>query len=121
MQQILLVEDDPSLGTILNVALQFVERELEIIHITDSDEAIAYIDANVYHIALFILDIRLPGQATGLDVARYARDLNSTAPIIVTSAFNNPTFAVLQEIQAQWIPKPWDMETFIADVLRLLM
>lgn len=106
------LEDDGPLREILRVAFQAANPNIDLHQFIDSDAALAYIQKNVNDIQLFVLDIRVPGQMDGLELAEKIRELNAPAPIVLTSAFTAPAREKLTQLRCEWFPKPWHiMET----------
>lgn len=104
---VLHLEDDKRLSEILKVALRSAEPNIRVIHFADSDQLVDYFIENAKTIDMFILDIRVPGEYDGIDVARFIRRYPSDAPIILTSAYQVPEPAIIKELRAEWQPKPW--------------
>jgi DNA-binding response OmpR family regulator len=107
MVQVLHLEDDIRLREILQVALRAAEPNLELKQYINSNDAVAYLEQHVHEIDLFILDIRVPGQFDGLEVAQMIRNMQCGAPIILTSAYQPPSPNLLMELNSEWYPKPW--------------
>lgn len=101
------LEDDIRLREILQVALRAAEPDIVLKQVSTSQEAIEYINKNCTEIDLYILDIRVPGDKDGVDVAYHVRNLQCMAPIILTSAYQSPQTSVLTALKAEWYPKPW--------------
>lgn len=101
------LEDDGPLREILKIALSTADPKLNIKQFISSDEALQFIQANLDTIALFVLDIRVPGDVDGIGVAEKIRALGSTRPIVVTSAFRKPKQDTLAHLNITWMPKPW--------------
>jgi DNA-binding response OmpR family regulator len=72
--------------------------------------------------ALIVTDIKMPG-ADGIHVIRRIRDtacLENT-PIVVTTAFGTGTATFSLQLGANaYVPKPIDLDSFVATVKRLL-
>ena len=86
----------------------------------NSDDVIAYADSEWRNITLFILDVRVPGARNGLEVARYLREIGYTGVIVVTSAYEPPSAALLEELNIHYFRKPWEMPETILSILSLV-
>jgi CheY-like chemotaxis protein len=104
---VLHLEDDKRLSQILKVALRSAEPGIQIVQFEESNPLIDYFIEYGKNIDMFILDIRVPGDYDGIDVARFIRRYPNDAPIILTSAYQRPEREILQELKAEWQPKPW--------------
>lgn len=104
---ILHLEDDGPLREILKVALEAVAPVMQLKQFTDSDSALAYVEAHKLDLDVFILDIRVPGSMDGLGVARQIRAMGCPGSIVITSAYRQPDPKLLQELNCRWFPKPW--------------
>src|SRR3954464_14010142 len=81
------VEDESQFRSILGLAFQAAEPDIRLCQFASGDDALPYIQANAQHIDLFVLDIRLPGSMTGVQVAEHIRALNCPGYIVLTSAY----------------------------------
>ena len=111
------LEDESPLREILRVALVAAVPDANLIQFINSDEMVAYVEQHKDDIDLYILDIRVPGKLDGVGVAYKIRELGGEGVIAITSAYNGPNKAQLQELDCQWFPKPWH----IMDVLEKLI
>jgi DNA-binding LytR/AlgR family response regulator len=85
------------------------EPELDFQQFISGDEVVAYIKDQIDSISLYILDIRVPGELNGLDVAKAIRKMGSERPIILTSAYDKPDSKLLSALDCIWMPKPWHL------------
>jgi len=108
-QHVVHVEDDKPLRQILELALRAVEPTIDLHQFVTAEEAIPYIDLHAQHIDLFVLDIRLPGTLTGLQLAQKIRDLTCPGYIVLTSAYNMPGADLLKALSAEYFSKPWHL------------
>lgn len=104
---ILHLEDDKLLSEVLREAIQIGDSSVEITHFDNSDDAATYLEKHLSEIHLFVLDIRVPGQFDGLQLAQKIRALSTTHRIVITSAFRPPHQDLLTTLNAEWIAKPW--------------
>jgi DNA-binding response OmpR family regulator len=108
-QHVVHVEDDKPLRQILDLALRAVEPSIDLHQFITAEEAIPYIGSHWQGIDLFVLDIRLPGEINGLQLAQKIRDLNCPGYIILTSAYNMPSDTILRTLTAEYYAKPWHL------------
>ncbi|MEM9954928.1 MAG: response regulator [Chloroflexota bacterium] len=101
------LEDEGPLREIMKIALESASPNLTMQQFIDSDSALDFIENNLDKINLFLLDVRVPGGLDGMGVAQKIRDLGSTRPIMITSAYRKPKKAQLDACEAQWMAKPW--------------
>lgn len=107
MTMILHLEDDGPLREILKIALSAPDPTVEVQQFITGDEVVAYAQAHLDKIDLFVLDIRVPGSLDGVAVARKLREMGAKRPIILTSAYRKPVGDVLDELDCKWLSKPW--------------
>ncbi|MBE0689490.1 MAG: response regulator [Anaerolineae bacterium] len=81
------LEDEIALLEGMRFVLEEIEPEAHVTQFAKSDTILDYIDEHCNEIALFILDIRVPGPVDGLGVARHIRKIGCHAVIIITSAY----------------------------------
>jgi len=104
--KILLMEDDPVLGDIIqDYLLQYYITHRAF----DSAEAQEFIDDESYD--LFIFDINVPGK-TGIELLEELRTFNDTTPAIIITAYND-TSHLQKSFDAgahDYIKKPFELE-----------
>lgn len=101
------MEDEGPLREIMSIVLSTAEPSLKLQQFVDSDSAVAYIKEHLDEISLFLLDVRVPGELDGMEVASKIRELGSSRPIVITSAYRRPKKTELDELKADWMAKPW--------------
>jgi nitrogen-specific signal transduction histidine kinase/DNA-binding NarL/FixJ family response regulator len=111
------LEDDLHLFNIFRVALQAVKPDLKIVQFTDAEQLLKYVLRAKNPIDVVILDIRVPGSLNGIQVAQQIRKMQYPVNIIITSAYSAPERRVLSEIDAHFIPKPWNIPAMISQIL----
>jgi DNA-binding response OmpR family regulator len=82
MKRILLVEDDPNLGMLLQEYLQ-LKGKFEVVLCTDGDEGLRAFTKQTYD--LLILDVMMP-KKDGFTLGKEVRKINSHVPIIFATA-----------------------------------
>jgi two-component system OmpR family response regulator len=114
--RILVVEDDPSMRTLLLRVLR--ENGYEATSARDGREMNAVLSSATFD--LILLDVMLPGKS-GLDLCRETRQ-HSTVPIIMVSAHGDEIDRVLGlEMGADdYVPKPFGAKELLARIRALL-
>ncbi len=118
MVHIFHLEDDNSLRDILKVALGAADSSVQLKQSPNSDDAVQYIREHLEDIDLFVLDIRVPGELDGMQVAEVIRELGLTAPIVVASAYEKPSESLFSSLSCEWMPKPWDLDIMLGLLTR---
>ena len=83
-----------------------------------AERALAYLETSANHLALILLDLRLPGRVSGIDLrARQLADpLLATVPTVVVTACE-PDAHVRAELRpAAWLEKPFRGQQLLAEV-----
>jgi signal transduction histidine kinase/ActR/RegA family two-component response regulator len=83
-RRLLLVEDDPVVGTVMAAALE--DLGYSVIRAFSADEALVLL-ARGEPIQILFSDVVMPGALNGLDLAREARRLRPGLPILLTSGY----------------------------------
>ncbi len=111
--QVLLVEDDISLASGLQLA--FKKEGITINHVTKGQEAIHVVET--FPPDIMVLDLGLP-DIDGLDVISYLRKQNISLPIIVLTARGSIEEKVtgLDSGADDYLAKPFDMDELLARV-----
>jgi DNA-binding NtrC family response regulator len=113
------IEDDKPLKEILKVTLEAAEPKLNLNQFISGDEALPYIQQNLENIDLIIVDIRLPGNMNGIQIAEHIRQLNYKGNMVLTSAYSRPNSTTLKQLQSDFYPKPWHILDITNKILRL--
>jgi len=114
------LEDESPLREILRVALIAAVPNANLKQFIDSDEAVAYIEANAEDIDLYILDIRVPGSMNGVEVAHKIREFGAPGVIAITSAYRAPDKSELDALKCEWFAKPWHIMEVLDKLLPLI-
>lgn len=77
---VLIVEDDPSIQSIVEDALK--EGGFETAIATSAEEAVTLIKGKVMSFRALVTDINLSGRMTGWEVAKQAREIDPEFPIV---------------------------------------
>jgi len=115
-QRILVIEDDPALGRVLNDNLTF--EGFEVRTVREGRAALALIDA--FAPALILLDIMLP-DCTGFDLCSRLRANRSTSIIMLTArGQKSDKIHGLRLGADDYVTKPFDLEELLARVHAVL-
>ena len=115
--KILIVEDEQHIADGLRFNLEADGYEVEVAH--DGETALDKLDGSTFD--AIVLDIMLPG-IDGFTVAKTLRDKKNFTPILMLTARGRPE-DVLRGFEAgtdDYLPKPFDLEIFIARLKGLL-
>ncbi len=113
------LEDERPQQEILKLAIDVTIPQVKLYQFVRGDEVLPHTLQHKDVIDLFILDIRVIGSLSGLQVAKKIRDYHCTSPIILTSAYMQPNQDLLRLLQCQYVPKPWSLEQMINSIMKL--
>ena len=116
MPIVLLVEDDPAVRKLVELAL--AERGLQVRAVADDRAAQRVIEREAAQIAVLIADVHLGASATGYDVAQRARRLNPRIEVVYITgrSLDVDRFGVHGGVL---MPKPFDIDN-LGDVVEAL-
>ncbi len=117
--KVLVVDDHPLVREALRQVLTVFDNNVELIEAASASDALA-VAAQLDHIGLTLLDIKLPG-GCGLDLLRELRARCPAAPIVVISAVDDAD-TIIEALDAGamgYIPKTSPREVLVA-ALRLV-
>lgn len=117
MQKILVIEDDPDIGMMLKMMLEFKGYTVTV---SERPEFVNEILAESSP-SLIIMDMLLSG-ANGLDICNTIKSSNTTShlPVIMISAHPHAQKACLEAGADDFIEKPFEMDTLLSKVTRLV-
>ncbi len=117
MKRILIIEDDPDIGDMLDINLSDEGFVVEIA--TNGVDGLNRLKAQAYD--LLLLDLMLPG-IDGLEICREVRRMQHYQPIIILSAKSAETQRILGlELGADdYLTKPFSLHELIARIRALL-
>ena len=117
IKTVLIVEDDADLGEAL---VQVLKEETSYQGILVSDGFAALLTVRRVHPDLFVLDYHLPGMngLTLIDHLRTTKGCEQT-PIMLMSA--DPPWAQIAQRQLLALPKPFELDTFLRLIKKLLI
>src|SRR5271165_7389370 len=115
--KLLLVEDDPMVGSLLQTALIDAGYNVELCEDAECGE----VALKVQDYDAIVLDVGLPGRS-GLDLLKSMRRAKSEVPVLILSAKVAPTDRVLGlDLGADdYLVKPFDLDELLARVRALL-
>jgi DNA-binding response OmpR family regulator len=119
MTYVVHLEDDEPLREILKVAFHATDPKVNLQQFISGDEVVDHLKANLESIDLFVLDIRVPGSIDGLSVAQKIRELGSSVPIILTSAYRPPGKEKIEALGLEWMSKPWHIMELAQRLVKL--
>lgn len=114
--RICLVEDDPTIREILGKKLSQASYEVE------SFSAAEALGGQFSHFDLFILDVLLEGEKSGLDLCEEIRKASPEVPILILSALSEPQNRIegLRLGADDYLGKPFEMEELLLRVSGML-
>jgi CheY-like chemotaxis protein len=108
--RILVVEDDPSIADVLEMAL--TDEGFEVVHVADGAAALA--EAMRTPPTLILLDMRMPVMDGPQFAAAYRQSPPPHAPIVVLTASRDAVSAA-EEVEADGVlAKPFDLDDLLA-------
>jgi DNA-binding response OmpR family regulator len=107
--KVVYVEDEPAIAELLKSGLDLFGIEVSPIYgnAEDAFNQITSEDSELKECKMLVFDIRLPGM-TGLELARRLREAGEKRPVLIVSAYQPPARAELAELDASFMPKPFD-------------
>lgn len=115
---VLLVEDESLI--LLDVENSLKEAGFEVIGVMKGSAAVATFDGDPKRVGALVTDIRLGDGPTGWDIARHARSVNPSLPVIYMSADGAIDWPSLGVPNSLIITKPFVMPQLITGLATLL-
>jgi CheY-like chemotaxis protein len=113
------VEDEPSIAQLLVSGLGLFGIEVRPVYMS-AEEMLDNLDGDHFTEAdMFFFDIRLP-KMTGVELAGELRKRGETRPFVLVSAWPAPPKAQLNELNAVFLPKPFDFPDVIQTIQKLM-
>ena len=117
--KVIYVEDEPSIARLLSSGLGLFGITVNPIFMS-AEELLADVEGEDFNSAdILMFDIRLP-RMTGVDLASELRKRGDKRPFVLVSAWPSPSKETLQEIQAQFLPKPYDFPDVVQTIQKLV-
>jgi DNA-binding NtrC family response regulator len=106
----LIVEDDPSLLSLMEIAL--AQIHVQSVSSQSAEAALSIMLMRGPEVGIVIADIRLGGAMDGIDFAREVKTRWPKLPFVITSG--NPGARLIhQPPDLVFLPKPWQVSDFI--------
>ncbi len=119
--KVLYVEDEPAIAELLKSGLALFGMDVSPIY-GNAEDAFNQVLSGVEPMAsckVLVFDIRLPGM-TGLDLAQKLRDAGEERPILIVSAYHPPPPSRMKELNARFMPKPFDFGGIVTAIQQML-
>ncbi len=113
------VEDEPSIAQLLVSGLGLFGIVVKPVYMSAEALLASMEDTTFLEADMFFFDIRLP-KMTGVELARELRHRGETRPFVLVSAWPAPSKQELEELDAKFLPKPFDFPDVIATIQELL-
>lgn len=119
--KVLYVEDEPAIAELLRSGLDLFGIEVSPIYgnAEDAFEQIVNEKPPVSGCHILVFDIRLPGM-TGLELAESLRKAGEERPILIVSAYQPPPRSQLEQLNAHFMPKPFDFAGIVQKIQELV-
>jgi DNA-binding NtrC family response regulator len=112
------VEDEPSIAQLLVSGLGLFGIIVKPVYMS-AEDLLARIDEPAFTEAdIFFFDIRLP-KMTGVELAAELRKRGEKRPFVLVSAWPKPAEETLNQLQAAFLPKPFDFPDVIETIQEL--
>jgi len=115
---VFIVEDDEVIRQLLEDALTDGGFAVEMA--VTGDAAMEMLDEKGASFSALVTDINLPGRFSGWDVARHAREINDTLPVIYMSGASAHDWASKGVPQSLLMPKPFAVAQVVTAVAQLI-
>jgi CheY-like chemotaxis protein len=117
--KVVYVEDEPSIAQLLVSGLGLFGVDVHPV-CSSAESLLNLIETSGFDEAdLFFFDIRLP-RMTGVELAAELRERGEKRPFVLVSAWPKPPATTLAEIQAEFLPKPFDFPDVIQTIQQLV-
>ena len=111
------LEDEKDLRNVFAEVIAIMNSDVNLQQFSNADDVLDYLNKYGKTVNVFVLDIRVPGRLTGLELAGKIREMGCDGRIIITSAYQMPPVSLLQSLRAEYIGKPWDAPEFFTNIL----
>ncbi len=115
---VLVVEDEFLVAEVLKEDL--MEAGYSVILASDGPTALSALAEPNSSIDAVVTDIRLPGELSGWDIARKAREVNPAMPVVYASGDSASQWAVQGVPESIMLPKPFASAQLVTAVSQLL-
>jgi DNA-binding NtrC family response regulator len=115
---VFLVEDDEIIRGSLKEAL--TEGGFGVVLAITGEEAMTMLEAGGENYSALVTDINLPGKVSGWDVAKHAREIKETMPVLYVSGASAHQWAANGVPKSQFIAKPFAIAQVVTAVSTLI-
>lgn len=116
--KVVYVEDEPSIARLLTSGLGLFGIKVHPIFIS-AEELLEEMEGDEFMRAdILMFDIRLP-KMTGVELAGELRKRGEQRPLVLVSAWPSPPKEKLEEIRAEFLPKPFDFPDVVQTIQKL--
>lgn len=115
---VLLVEDEPLIGMMIEASL--LDAGAEVLWASNQSRAYELITLHVGRIHVLVTDIYLGEGPSGLDVAEFARGVNAAIPVIYMSGCPPESLPSLENEDTRFLMKPF-IESNLLSIARTLI
>lgn len=113
------VEDEPSIAQLLVSGLGLFGIVVHPVFMS-AEELLENLERKEFQQAdVLFFDIRLP-KMTGVELAQELRNRGEKRPFVLVSAWPSPSEETLEQIQARFLPKPFDFPDVIQTIQDLI-
>ena len=117
--KVIYVEDEPSIARLLSSGLGLFGITVHPIFMS-AEDLLAEVGGDAFNNAdILMFDIRLP-KMTGVELAGELRRRGEKRPFVLVSAWPPPTKDKLKEIDALFLPKPFDFPDVVQTIQQLV-
>lgn len=113
------VEDEPSIAKLLASGLGLFGIRVNPIFMSAEDFLDNINSPILAEADMFMFDIRLP-RMTGIQLAAKLREAGDRRPLVLVSAWPQPTKSELEAIQASFLPKPFDFSDVVQTIREMV-
>jgi DNA-binding response OmpR family regulator len=115
---VLVVEDEPLVGDIIQMSLE--DGGFEVVRAVNAAAAISLLEASPDRFRAVVTDIRMPGDADGWEVGRRARELAAGIPVIYTSGDSEGEWTSKGVPNSMLVTKPFAPAQIVTALATLL-
>ena len=117
--KVIYVEDEPSIARLLTSGLGLFGITVHPIFMS-AEDLLAEVEGDAFNNAdILMFDIRLP-KMTGVELAGELRTRGEKRPFVLVSAWPPPSKDKLKEIDALFLPKPFDFPDVVQTIQKLV-
>jgi DNA-binding response OmpR family regulator len=115
---VFVVEDDELIRDLVEEAL--IDGGFAVARAITGDEAIALLNTDGADYSALVTDVNLPGEISGWDIARRAREINDKLPVIYMTGGSAHEWASRGVPNSPLMPKPFAVAQVVTSVSQLI-